>query len=349
MTKSATHKAVALLSGGLDSMLAIFTMLRQGIQVSAIRFITPFDPDASDDHTSHGIRYQSLSHTYGFEIIVRHLSHKMLDIVTKPKHGYGKNMNPCIDCRILMLKEAKQVMDMIGADFLVTGEVLGQRPMSQRKDMLYHIDKEAGVIDTVLRPLSAKLLRTTIAEQKGIIDREMLYALSGRSRKPQIALAGEFGMKDYPSPGGGCLLTEPNYAFRLKDLLAYDPNPAIRDIDLLRIGRHFRYSPRCKIIVGRDKAENALIESMAADSDYLLRVEGYGSPMTLVAGEVSDESLRIAAGICSRYADVKDLYEVVVNVVQGGKTFIMSTSPAGDELIDAIRIEKRKTRQQAIV
>ena len=349
MTKSTIHKAVALLSGGLDSMLAILTMLRQGIQVSAIRFITPFDPDASDDHTFHVIRYQSLSHTYGFEIIMRHLSHKMLDIVTKPKHGYGRNMNPCIDCRILMLKEAKQVMDMIGADFLVTGEVLGQRPMSQRKDMLYHIDKEAGVIDTVLRPLSAKLLRTTIAEQKGIIDREMLYALSGRSRKPQIALAGEFGMKDYPSPGGGCLLTEPNYAFRLKDLLAHDPNPAIRDIDLLRIGRHFRYSPRCKIIVGRDKAENAIVESMSADSDYLLRVEGYGSPMTLLTGEITDESLRLAAALCARYSDAKNVREIAVKLIQSGKTSIVSVIPAGDEILDATRIGKRRTREQAIV
>jgi tRNA-uridine 2-sulfurtransferase len=349
MTKSAIHKAVALLSGGLDSMLAILTMLRQGIQVSAIRFITPFDPDASDDQTSHGIRYQSLSHTYGFEIIMRHLGHKMLDIVTKPKHGYGRNMNPCIDCRILMLKEAKQVMDKIGADFLVTGEVLGQRPMSQRKDMLYHIDKEAGVIDTVLRPLSAKLLRTTIAEQKGIINREMLYALSGRSRKPQIARAGEFGMKDYPSPGGGCLLTEPNYAFRLKDLLAHDQNPAIRDIDLLRIGRHFRYSSRCKIIVGRDEAENALIESMAADNDYLLRVEGYGSPMTLVTGEVPDESLRVAAALCARYSDAKNVREIAVKLIQSGTTSIVGVIPAGDEILDAIRIEKRRTREQATV
>jgi len=248
-----------------------------------------------------------------------------------------------------MLKEARQFMDTVGADFLVTGEVLGQRPMSQRKDMLYHIDKEADVTDTVLRPLSAKLLRITIAEQKGIVDREMLYAFSGRSRKPQIALAGEFGMKEYPSPGGGCLLTEPNYAFRLKDLLAHEPNPAIRDIDLLRIGRHFRYSSRCKIIVGRDEAENARIESMAADSDYLLRVEGYGSPMTLVAGEVTDESLRVAAAICSRYSDGKKVREVPVKLMQSGKTSILSVSPAGDEILDATRIGKRRTREQAIV
>jgi len=348
MTKSTTHKAVALLSGGLDSMLAILTMLRQGIQVSAIRFITPFDPDISDD-TFRETRYQSLRHKWGFEITVRHLRNEMLNIVTKPKHGYGKNMNPCIDCRILMLKEAKQFLDTIGADFLVTGEVLGQRPMSQRKDMLYHIDKEAGVIDTVLRPLSAKLLRITIAERKGIVDREMLYAFSGRSRKPQIALAGEFGMKDYPSPGGGCLLTEPNYAFRLKDLLAHDPNPAIRDIDLLRIGRHFRYSPRCKIIVGRDKAENAIIESMVADSDYLLRVEGYGSPMTLVTGEITDESLRLAAALCARYSDAKNVREIAVKLIQSGKTSIVSVIPAGDEILDATRIGKRRTREQAIV
>ncbi|HZV46766.1 MAG TPA: hypothetical protein VFG06_05415 [Thermodesulfovibrionales bacterium] len=348
MTKSTIHKAVALLSGGLDSMLAILTMLRQGIQVSAIRFITPFDPDISDD-TFRETRYQSLRHKWGFEITVRHLRNEMLNIVTKPKHGYGKNMNPCIDCRILMLKEAKQFLDTIGADFLVTGEVLGQRPMSQRKDMLYHIDKEAGVIDTVLRPLSAKLLRITIAERKGIVDREMLYAFSGRSRKPQIALAGEFGMKDYPSPGGGCLLTEPNYAFRLKDLLAHDPNPAIRDIDLLRIGRHFRYSPRCKIIVGRDKAENAIIESMVADSDYLLRVEGYGSPMTLVTGEITDESLRLAAALCARYSDAKNVREIAVKLIQSGKTSIVSVIPAGDEILDATRIGKRRTREQAIV
>ena len=348
MKTSTPHKAVALLSGGLDSMLAILTVLRQGIAVNAIQFMTPFDPIASDDPTFCGIRCQSLSHTYGFEITVRHLRHEMIDIVTKPKHGYGKNMNPCIDCRILMLKEARQYMEAVGADFLVTGEVLGQRPMSQRKDMLYHIDKEAGVIDTVVRPLSAKLLRITVPEHKGIIDRGMLYALSGRSRKPQIALASEFGLENYPSPGGGCLLTEPNYAFRLKDLLAYDANPAIRDIDLLRIGRHFRYSPRCKIIVGRDKAENAIIESVAADSDYLLRVEGFGSPMTLVIGEITAESLRVAAAICGRYSDVKDLHEVVVKVVQRGQTSIMSTSPADDEIIDAIRIEKRKTRDQAI-
>lgn len=347
MQKSSSHKAVALLSGGLDSMLAILIVLRQGIQVNAIRFLTPFDTQASDQMFS-GPRYQSLSQQWGFDITGHRLGNEMLDIVKNPKHGYGKNVNPCVDCRILMLRNARQFMDLIGADFLVTGEVLGQRPMSQRKDMLYHIDKEAGVIDMVLRPLSAKLLRTTNPETAGLIDREVLYAISGRSRKAQIALAREFDLNDYPSPAGGCLLTEPNYAFRLKDLFSCGLNPSIRDIDLLKVGRHFRYSPGCKIIVGRNKAENAIIESLAEESDCLVRVEGYGSPITLVAGEITDDAIRLAAGICSRYADSKGLHEVVVKIIQKGKTSFISILPAPDEIIDAIRIDRRKTGVRSI-
>jgi tRNA-uridine 2-sulfurtransferase len=346
MTRSLPYKTVALLSGGLDSMLAILTMLRQGIQVSAIRFSTPFDTHTSGDVSY--LHFQQFIQHRNFDATVRHLGNEMLDVVRKPKHGYGKNMNPCIDCRIMMLRQARQFMDMIGADFLLTGEVLGQRPMSQRKDMLYHIDREAGVTDIVLRPLSAKLLRMTIAEQKGIVDREMLYAFSGRSRKPQMALAQELSLNDYPSPAGGCLLTEPNYAFRLRDLLAHNPNPAVGDIALLRIGRHFRYSTQCKIVVGRDKSENAVIESLAQESDYLLRVEGYGSPVTLVSGVVTADSLRRAAAVCGRYSDGKSLRAVAVKVFQGGKTDILNIIPAGDEILDALRIGKGKTQKQAI-
>jgi tRNA U34 2-thiouridine synthase MnmA/TrmU len=348
MTKASTHKAVALLSGGLDSLLAILTMLGQEIQVNAIRFITPFDTDGSV-RTFQKKDFRSFKHTLGFDITVHHLGNEMLEIVKTPKHGYGKNMNPCIDCRILMLREAKRVMDMIGADFLVTGEVLGQRPMSQRKDMLYHIDKEAGVTDVVVRPLSAQLLRIALPERQGIIDREKLYAFTGRSRKPQIALARELGLPTYPPPAGGCLLTEPNYAMRLKDLLTHDADPAMRDIDLLKTGRHFRYSPRCKIIVGRDKTENAVIESLAQEDDYLLRVEGYGSPMTLVTGDVTAESLQFASAICARYADAKNLPEVAVRVNQRGKSSILSVASASDEMIDATGIGKRKTQAIAKV
>jgi len=318
-------------------MLSVLLMLRQGIQVYAIAFRTPFEvrsPDLVLDEALH----QSFIQSMGFHLEVRHLGVEMLDIVKHPKHGYGKNMNPCIDCRILMLKEAKKYMDSLGADFLVTGEVLGQRPMSQRRDMLYHIDKEAGVADAVVRPLSAQLLRITLPERQGIMDREKLYAFAGRSRKPQMALAREFGLHTYPPPAGGCLLTEPNYAMRLKDLLAHDADPAMRDLELLKMGRHFRYSPRCKIIVGRDKTENAIIETLAKDNDCLLRVESYGSPVTLVTGEVTDNSLMTAAQICARYADVKYYQDVSVKVFRGGRVSTLRVNPAAEEILGAIRI-----------
>ena len=332
-------KAVALLSGGLDSTLAILAVLRQGVEVNAIRFVTPFDCDVSDSSSDLNDPFHA-ARRFGFHIEINHLGNKFLEIVRNPPHGYGKNMNPCIDCRIIMLKEAKVYMDKIGADFIVTGEVLGQRPMSQRRDIFYLIDREAGVTDYVLRPLSAKLLKITFPEVNGIINREMLYSFNGRSRKPQIALAKEIGLIDYPAPAGGCLLTEPNYAHRLKDLLTFNPAPNIRDVKLLKIGRHFRFSPSCKIIIGRDKAENEIIESLSENDACQLKVEGYGSPITLVSGEITDEALRVAASICARYSDAKNLSEVESIVINGDNTFRLLVSPAGNETVEALRIEK---------
>lgn len=330
-------KAIALLSGGLDSTLAILAVLKQGIKVKAIKFQTPFDCDASSLND-----LLSLGRRFGFDTEICSPDEKFLAIVKNPPHGYGKNMNPCIDCRILMLTEAKLRMDMTGAEFIVTGEVLGQRPMSQRKDMLYHIDKEAGVAGQVLRPLSAKFLKITLPEAEGIIDREKLYGFSGRSRKPQMALAGKFGLDDYPAPAGGCLLTEPNYAYRLKELLTFTPSPTARDIGLLRIGRHFRLSRTCKVIVGRDKAENDAIESLSEESDSLLRVEGFGSPVTLITGSLSDEALKIAASLCARYSDAKSIADTEVTILQGSDTIKIMVSPAGNEIVEAMRIEKTK-------
>lgn len=367
-------KAVALSSGGLDSTLAILVVKNQGIEVQAIKFLTPFDCDISqippypplipplargDTEGSKGNnrgiidsrhslyfsnKEMNVAKKFGFDIKTCRLGDQFLEIVKNPKHGYGKNMNPCIDCRILMLKEAKVFMDEIGAEFIITGEVLGQRPMSQRKEMFYHIDKEAGVVNQVLRPLSAKLLRITVPEAEGIIDRKKLHDFSGRSRKPQIALAEEFGLADYPAPAGGCLLTEPNYAQRLKDLLTHNPEPSMRDIDLLRIGRHFRFSPACKIIVGRDKAENAIIESLSMNNDCLLRVDGYGSPITLVSGEITDEALKIAASLCARYSDAKNMSEIEVTVLKRDNQLKLTVSPANNEAIEALRVEKAKTK-----
>jgi tRNA U34 2-thiouridine synthase MnmA/TrmU len=334
------RKAVALLSGGLDSTLAILAVLKQGIEVKAIKFRTPFDSDTAAKAS--GSFSFSVARRFCLDVEITSPGEGFLAMVKDPKHGYGKNMNPCIDCRIFMLKEARKLMDMIAADFIITGEVIGQRPMSQKKDMLYHIDREAGVTDFVLRPLSAKLLKMTAPEERGLINREMFYDFSGRSRKPQIALAREFGLEDYPLPAGGCLLTEPNYANRLKDLMAFNSAPSMRDIDLLRIGRHFRFSPSCKIVIGRDKVENEIIESLAADTDCLLRIEGYGSPLTLVTAEITDEVLRIAASLCARYSDAKGLPSVNVSVFTKGLKYSIEVQPAGDDTLRECRIELKK-------
>jgi tRNA-specific 2-thiouridylase len=345
-------RAVSLLSGGLDSSLAILAVIKQGVEVDAIRFVTPFECDVSqilpyppflkvgiiDSYNPY--REMNAARRFCSHIEIHHLGDKFIEIVKNPPHGYGKNMNPCIDCRIIMLREAKLYMDKTGADFIVTGEVLGQRPMSQRRDTFCLIDREAGVTDYVLRPLSAKLLKITFPEMNGIVNREMLYDFSGRSRKPQIALAKELGLTDYPAPAGGCLLTERNYSYRLKDLFTYNPAPEIRDICLLKIGRHFRFSPSCKIVVGRDSTENEIIESLSVNGDCLSKIEGYGSPTTLLTGEITDEAVKVAASLCARYSDAKNLFEVESIVIKGDNTFRLRVSPAGDETVEALRIEK---------
>jgi len=339
-------KAVALFSGGLDSTLAILTILKQGIDVKALAFLTPFNTSISGKslYMNNG---GSFSKQFGFDVQIRHLTETFIDMVKNPKFGYGKNMNPCIDCRILMLREAKIFMDEIGADFIISGEVLGQRPMSQRRDTLNRVDKEAGVKGYVLRPLSAKLLDVTVPEAGCIVSRDMLYDFSGRSRKPQINLAKEFSLISYPAPAGGCLLTEPIFAHKLKDLLAYNHKPGVRDINLLKVGRHFRFSPDCKVVVGRDKKENEIIESLAGTSDCLVTIEGYGSPTTLVSGDVTNEALRVAASLCARYSDAKELPDVKARITHQKSTYSIRVSVASNEIVDALRIEK--TRRKKVI
>jgi tRNA U34 2-thiouridine synthase MnmA/TrmU len=332
-------KAVALYSGGLDSTLAILVMQRQGFDVTAITFLNHFGCDISDKSSCSKDPFAA-SVKFGFQVKLAHLSDKFLEIVKNPQYGYGKNMNPCIDCRVLMLKEAKELMALIGADFLITGEVLGQRPMSQRKNCFPMIDKAADVKGLVLRPLSAKYLPVTIPEEKGLVNRDILYDFNGRSRKPQMALAKAFGLTEYPAPAGGCLLTEPIYSFKLKDLLHNNNHPEYKDINLLRIGRHFRFSPECKIIVGRHDKENELINAMADPEDYLFRVEGVGSPLAIIRGKTTDPALEVAASLCARYSDAKKLSEVTVMVLQGDKKYFLPVKPASNEMLELYRIEK---------
>ncbi len=333
-------KAIALFSGGLDSTLAILTMLNQRVDVMAVQFITGFEhADYLDCFREKEISF--LSRHFGFSLKIEHIESKFIDIIMNPKHGYGKNMNPCTDCRILMLKEAKDLMNKINADFIVTGEVLGQRPMSQRKDILYHIDKEAGLSGYVLRPLSARLLKITVPEKLGFIDREKLYDFRGRSRKPQIALADELGLKDYPLPAGGCLLTDQIFSHRIRDLLNYKSSLTIRDFQLLKIGRHFRISPAAKIIVGRNKTENEIIESLITDEVCLLKVEGFGSPSTMLEGEITDETIKIAASLCARYSDAKNLPKVAVTVFQKGFKGEIIIKPADSDTLENYRIGQK--------
>jgi len=333
-------RAVALYSGGLDSTLAILIMMRQGIEVKAVTFLNHFGCDTSD-RSSCSKNPFTAAQQFGFEVKLCHLSEKFINIVKNPKFGHGKNMNPCMDCKILMLKEAKVFMEMVGAEFIITGEVLGQRPMSQRRDALDIIDRETGLRGYILRPLTAKLLKPTIPEQKGIVNRELLYGFGGRTRKPQMALAAEFGLKDYPAPAGGCLLTEPNYSYRLSELLSHDKDPRIEDLNLLRIGRHFRLSDTCKVIVGRDESENNALFSILNDKGTFMSVEDHASPITVIRGQANEEIIRTAAALCARYSDGKNLPEVTVRVWHGDHVSTITSQPADKEIIDRYRIERK--------
>jgi tRNA U34 2-thiouridine synthase MnmA/TrmU len=237
----------------------------------------------------------------GIDLKVVDATDEFLPIIEDPKHGHGSGMNPCLDCRIMLFRKAREYMEEIGASFVVTGEVLGQRPMSQRRDAMRLIDKESGLTGYVVRPLSAGLLEPTIPEKEGWIDREGLLTMSGRSRQPQMALAEDMGIRDYPCPAGGCLLTDPIFALRLRDLLEHDGELRKDDVRILKLGRHFRLSARAKAVVGRDQHENQKLGNELRNGDHALEISGQPGPLTLVRGCAGEEDLAVAAAITSRY------------------------------------------------
>ncbi|UCD94695.1 MAG: hypothetical protein JSU69_01190 [Candidatus Zixiibacteriota bacterium] len=309
--KPSRGHAIALYSGGLDSALAILLILKQNIKVTALTFLTNFGCDISDSSSCGSDPYPA-AEKFGFDVKLMHLGQKFIDIVKSPKHGYGKNMNPCIDCRILMLREAALFMKTVKADFVITGEVVGQRPKSQHRPTLHLIEKESGLEGFLLRPLSARLLSETIPERNGLVDRNLLEGISGRSRKRQLELAREFGLEDYSAPAGGCLLTDVNYSKRLKDLLAHNHNPDSNDISLLRYGRHFRLDSKTRLIVGRDEADNDRLQNQARPEYLTLEALGVGSPLALCIGNHSAENVRLAAAITARYSDAGKMPQVVI-------------------------------------
>jgi tRNA-specific 2-thiouridylase len=293
-------KALALLSGGLDSTLAIRVVLDQGIDVEAINFVTPFC--LCSGKTGCGSHAKKTTERLGLRLRLINIGNEFIERVKSPKYGYGKNLNPCIDCRILMHIKAKACMTSMGASFIITGEVLGQRPKSQHRSALTTIERESGLEGLILRPLSAKLLPPTIPERKGWIDRSQLLEISGRSRKPQMALAASHGIVDYPCPAGGCLLTDPVFSQKVKDLMAFS-ELNVRNIHLLKVGRHFRLSPRAKIVVGRNKEENQRLLALTGPGDVCLEPLKVMGPVALVRGEAHQVTIEKGARIVARYCD----------------------------------------------
>jgi tRNA-specific 2-thiouridylase len=331
-------KAIALLSGGLDSTLAIKLVLEQGIDVETLNFITVFCRCTAKGSSC--LASQRAAERLGVGLEVFNISGEFLEVVRHPKYGYGKNVNPCLDCRILMFKKGREYMDRNGASFIVTGEVLGERPMSQRREAMHIIERESGLQGLILRPLSAKLLPLTVPEKKGWIRRERLLAITGRSRKPQIKLASDYGINDYPCPAGGCLLTDPGFALRMKDLMKNNPDFSLNDVHLLKLGRHFRLTPLAKVVVGRNEGENDKILSLAKDGDTILRVTHFPGPLALARGEVGDQEILQSAIITAKYSKAKFMPEVEVEyqvIPTPPKGMLVSPSMDGDAL-DLLRI-----------
>ena len=290
-------KGILLYSGGLDSLLSAKILLDQDIEIIGLNFILPFH---SPDIDPNELKSSRLARNIGLN--VRHIrcGREYMEIVKNPPHGHGKNMNPCIDCKIYFLKQAKKIMEDENASFVATGEVIGQRPMSQMKHMLNHIEKETGLRGNLLRPLSAKLLKPTVAEVKKIVDRDKLYAINGRSRNAQMELAEKFQISEYSSPGGGCLLTDKYASRKVRDILLLHADYNMIDIYLLTIGRHLRLNENVKIIVGRNEKENLELEKYKEYSDYYIQPEFKG-PDIFVKGTLSEDDFKFISSIAGRY------------------------------------------------
>jgi tRNA-specific 2-thiouridylase len=332
------RSAVALLSGGLDSMLAVKMMVDQKIELTAVHFTSPFC-NCSSRNTGCGNQARRAAGTFGVPIRVVVKGMDYLRVVEKPPHGYGRGMNPCIDCRIYMLRKVSGMMEELGASFVITGEVLGQRPMSQHRQAIEIIDKESGLAGRILRPLSAHHFPPTRPEVEGIVDRAQLLSISGRSRKTQIALAEQLGVRDYPCPAGGCLLTDPEIAARLRDLFAHVPGYTHRDLVLLTIGRHFRLNPSLRVVLGRTQEENERLLALAAPGDTVFMPEDFRGPTALTAGDVDPAAEKMIGEMIPAYSQ-DDLQACLIRkeVIGGGSSTLNVGRKGSREEFVALRI-----------
>jgi tRNA-specific 2-thiouridylase len=330
-------RAFSLLSGGLDSLLATRLIMDQGIEVIGLHFITPFfgySKKGQESSFTEGWR-----RLYGIRAQIIDVSEEYFEVVRHPHYGYGKNFNPCIDCKIFLFSKAKALMEEEKADFLVTGEVLGQRPMSQRKDTLRIVERDSGTEGILLRPLCAKNLKPTHPEQTGMVDREKLLGFSGRNRKPQMKLAEEMGLRHYPAPAGGCLLTDPVLAKRIRKYFSEGPNITVNEILLLQVGRHFQFPAGQHLVVGRRDEENQKLMELRQDGDVFLRVQGIPGPLGLIRGKAEERELSLAASIVARYSKAKE--RGAVEVQYGDEVENLSgrlrVTPAKDAELDPLR------------
>lgn len=333
-------KAVALLSGGLDSTLAVKLMIDQGIEVHALNFTSAFCTCNSGGADKGGCRSESkrVADEFGIPIKVVAKGLDYIEVVRNPRHGYGKGINPCVDCRVYMFRQAKGYMEEIGASFIITGEVLGQRPMSQRKDAFRVIERESGLEGLILRPLCAKQLDPTIPEKTGLVDRDRLLSMLGRSRRAQIDLAEELNINDYPCPSGGCLLTDKMFSKKVRDLLDHKKEVTKKDLLNLKTGRHFRYEG-VKVILGRDEAENLKIRSAVEPGDTLLEPVDFPGPLAIVNGEAGNGVIAFAAGLIVRYANEKAPNGRRVRATSDGVSRELEVfDAAGEAAIDGARV-----------
>ncbi len=284
-----------MISGGLDSTLAARILLDQGIELCGLYLSAPW---GCCDKT----KAMKVAQQLGIDFMVVKMTKEYIGVIRDPKYGYGSAMNPCVDCRIYMFEKAKELMEQIGASFLVTGEVLGQRPMSQMRGSMQLIEERSGLKGLVLRPLSAKRMEPTIAEQTGAVDRERLLNIAGRSRKPQMELAQRYGILDYPNPAGGCLLTDQQFGRRVKDLFDHQEEIDLEDMEMLRLGRHFRVDGRTKLIVGRNEQENLTLEEYLAPGRVLYEPDDFPAPAVLLLGPPSEAANRLALGMIAHYS-----------------------------------------------
>lgn len=331
----ARSRGIVLFSGGLDSLLTSRILMEQGIEVIGLHCILPF---VSPDTDPADLGVSKLAGEVGIRLVYYRCGDEYIDMVKNPPHGYGKRMNPCIDCKIHFIRKAGEFMISEKADFVATGEVVGQRPMSQLKHMLAHIEKLTGLGGRLLRPMSAKLLEPTVPETMGLVDRERLYDINGRSRRRQMELVEHFGIDRYSSPAGGCLFTDPNIAPRVKDLIDHYPDHEQTDYFLLSVGRHFRMSPAAKIIVAKNEKENIILEKYLARADHFF-IPLFRGPSIYVMGELADGDVALISRVMARYGRPGEEDRDMEVYRKGIKTGTMKAGiPLEQDVLERMRI-----------